>query len=87
MRVYKEIRDVIYRYFRILYGSESLEDGNHIDYYSIDESLFGHRNNKQIWILGAINNRTKDFRVEAVLNRDSETLKTFITSYVPEEAM
>ena len=72
LRVYKEIRDVIYRYFRILYGSESL--GNHIDYYSIDESLFDRRNNKQIWILGAINNRTKDFRVEAVLNRDSDNL-------------
>ena len=83
MRVYKEIRDVIYRYLRLLYGSESLEEANHIDYYSIDESLFGHRNNKQIWILGAINNRTKDFRLEAVLSRDSETLKDFITTYVP----
>lgn len=33
LRVYKEIRDVIYRYLRILYGSESLEEANHIDYY------------------------------------------------------
>lgn len=83
MRASKEIRDVIYRYFRILYGSESLEEENHIDYYSNEESLFGHRNHKQIWILGAINDRTKDFRLEVFLKCDSETLKNFITTYVP----
>lgn len=82
LRVYKEIRDVIYRYYRIVYASESLEELNHIDYYSVDESLLGHRNNAQIWILGVINNRTRDFRIEGVLNRDSETLKKFITAHL-----
>ena len=29
------------------------------------------QNNSQIWILGAINNSSKDFRIEGILNRDT----------------
>ena len=50
---------------------------NQIDYYSVVESLLGHRNDTQIWIVGAIHYRNRDFRIEGVLNRDS------ITAYVP----
>ncbi len=81
--VYKEIRDVIYRYYRIVYISESLEELNQIDYYSVDKSLLGHRNDTQIWIVWKINIRKKDFRIKGVLKSDSETLKKFITVYVP----
>ena len=46
--------------------------------------MFGHKNNKQLWMLGAINTITKDFRIEGVLSSDAETLKKFITTYIPK---
>jgi hypothetical protein len=33
--------------------------------------------------VGAINTIIKDFRIEGVLSRDAETLKIFITTYIP----
>ena len=83
LRIFKEIREVINRYLFIQYRSETFGDSNNSEYYSVDESLFGHKNNSQIWILGAINNSTKDFRLEGVLNRDTHNLKKFITNYIP----
>ena len=35
-------------------------------------------------MLGAINTITKDFRIEGVLSSDAETLKKFITTYIPK---
>ena len=83
MSIFKEIREVIYRYLFIQYRSETFGDSNNSKYYSVDESLFGHKNISQIWILGAINNSTKDFRLEELLNRDTHILKNFITNYIP----
>jgi len=60
-KVYKEIRNVIYNYYRIVYETEKLGEFNSNHYFSIDESLFGYRNNKQIWILGTIENEGKGF--------------------------
>ena len=34
-------------------------------------------------MLGAINNTTKDFRIEGVLSRNEDTLKKFIITYIP----
>ena len=51
--------------------------------FSIDESLFTHNlKGEQVWVIGCVNNSTKDFRFEAVCNRNSETLQGFITSYI-----
>ena len=66
--IFKEIKDVIYRYLFIQYRSEKFGDSNNSEYYSLDESMFRHKNNSQIWILGTINNSKKDFRIEGVLN-------------------
>lgn len=64
LRVYKEMRELIYYYYLIQYKTETLgNENNQSEYYSIDESLFGHKNNKQIRMLGAINNTTKEFRI------------------------
>ena len=79
LRVYKEMREVIYQYYLIQYKTETLRnENNHSEYYSIDESIFGHKSNKQIWMLGAINTITKDFRIEGVLFRDAETLNNLL---------
>ena len=36
----------------------------------------------QIWILGIINNTTKDFGLEGAYTRDSSTLEKFIKKFV-----
>ena len=48
----------------------------------MDESLFGHRDNAQIWILGIIDTSSKEFRIEGSISRNSETLKKFINKIV-----
>ena len=53
------------------------------DYYAIDESLFSHtKNHTQIWVIGIINNRTKDFRIEASTSRNSNTMKHFLNKFI-----
>lgn len=42
------------------------------------------KNNAQIRIVGITNNNTKDFRLEGVLVRDSNTLEKFVTKFVPK---
>ena len=78
-------KQLILRILFIQYRSETFGDSNNSDYYSKDESLFGHKNNSQIWILGGINKLTKDCRLEG-LNRDTHNLKNFITNYIPIES-
>ena len=58
--IYTEIRMFFLKYYNILYQSEILreKDGK----FSIDESLFvTDDENRQIWVIGAIDNITKDF--------------------------
>lgn len=66
----------------ILYESEKISSKNGNEFFSIDESLINHKNNKQIWLLDIINKATKEFRIEGVYNRDSAILETFIKKYV-----
>lgn len=61
--IYKEIRKVIYQYYLIDYETESLGFINGNQYYSVDESFFILRNNAQLWLLGVIDNTSKDFRL------------------------
>ena len=56
------------------------EDKN--SFLAIDESLFGHRQGKQLWIIGAINTQSKEFRLEGVYERNGENIKKFITKYI-----
>ena len=81
--ILNEIRKIFYRYYIIEYQSNLLGERDANNNFSIDESLFTHNlKGEQIWVIGCVNNSTKDFRVEAVCNRNSETLKGFITSYI-----
>lgn len=72
---FKEFRDIIYRYLELTYQTGLLGELNQGGYFSVDESLFGHRDNAQIWILGIIDTSSKEFRIEGSLSRNSETLK------------
>lgn len=41
-------------------------------------------NHAQIWVLGIIENTTKQFRIVATKNRNSDNLSKFITTFVPK---
>ena len=81
-RIYKDIRNIIYKYMKFVYAQEFISKENVGENFSIDESLIGHVNNKQLWLIGIINNNTKEIRVEASFTRNSYTIKSFITSYI-----
>ena len=84
--IYAEIRNVITKYLNISYQSEPFAEKNEHKICSIDESLFvTDQTNNQIWVIGAIDNLTKDFRIDIAFRRNQNVLKTFITQYIEED--
>ena len=83
-KIFRSIREVLYKYLYILYQHELLLEENMHLKCSIDESLFTHsKNGEEVWVLGIINNQDKnEFRLEATTNRNSATLKKFIEKYI-----
>ena len=47
--------------------------------YNTDDSLFAHSKNRQVQILGIIDNTNKYFRLDGTFNRDTASLKNFIS--------
>ena len=78
LNVFNKARNLIYKYLLREYQTDLLGELNKDGYFSVDESLFGHCKEHQIWILGIINNTTKDFRLEGAYTRNSSTLEKFI---------
>ena len=82
-RVYYDIRNVIAKYFNILYQSELLGPKDSHQTFSSDENLFSNTHiGEQIWVLGIVDNLTKDFRLDLSLDRNQERIKSVITQYV-----
>ncbi len=51
--------------------------------HAIEESLFTHTKNRtQPKVIGIINNRTKEFRLEASKYRDNNTIKKFLNKFI-----
>ena len=80
--IYNDIKDIIYRYLQIIYQDEKLGIKDANEFFSIDEPLICHKDGKQLWLLGAVNNNTKSFRIEATFSRDTETIKKFINKFI-----
>ena len=56
---------------------------NTLDSFSIDESLLGHIQNQQYWVVGVIkNNNLNLFRCNITTIRDSQYLNNFIRSLI-----
>jgi len=74
-----EIRNIIAKYYYIEYQSEILGPKDFNNKYSVDERLISHtKNGEQIWVLGIIDNLSKDFRLDLSLNRNQQILKKYI---------
>ena len=80
--IYKAMRIYIQKYLLVVYNSENISKKNNFKNFAVDESLFGHRNNKQLWLLGAINTETQVFRIEPTYERTTENIKKFIGAYI-----
>ena len=81
--VFAGIRNVISKYYNILYQSELSGEIDKHKIFSIDEIMFiTDANNNQILVIGAVDNVTKDFRVDIAYKRNETILKEFITTYI-----
>ncbi len=80
--LFKEFRDIIYKYLTLVYHTEILGYTNSRGYFAADQSLFSHRANTQIWLLGIIETFTKKFHIEGTLQRNIDTLIKFISKFV-----
>ena len=49
---------------------------------AIDESLISHEQNKQIWLVGAIDTSSKSVRIEIIPERNRENLKCFVKNHI-----
>lgn len=75
MTAVNAIRQVIIKYYNLLYQSDIFGEKNKNLVFSLDESLLvTNEDNKQIWIKDAINNLTKDFKVDIAFERSGEIL-------------
>ena len=82
-KVYTAIRTVFKKYYSIVYQREVFGETNAHKYFSVDESLFCTDENKNhIWVLGIIDNTTKDFRLDIAYERNQNILKSFIMNYI-----
>ena len=83
-KIFKSIREVLYKYLFILYQHDLLLEENMHLKCSIDESLFTHtKNGVEVWVLGVINNKDKnEFRLEVATNRNSDTIKKFVEIFI-----
>lgn len=77
------MRLIIARYIKDTYKVEYIAEENAGDCISINES-FVHDNQKQIWIIGMINNPTREIRLEISENRNSSTIKKIILNLIPK---
>lgn len=77
-----KLRLTISHYLRDKYALEYLADENANRKIAIDESLFTHYENKQIWVIGMIDTNTKEFRLVPTFSRDSNTLKDIVLRYI-----
>ena len=67
-KIFKNVQNIIKKYFEIEYVNEIFVEFNAHEIFSIDECQFTHINkNQAVWVIDAINNRTKNFRLETVI--------------------
>ena len=77
------LRIIIAYYPKDIYFLENITTYNGNESISINESLFTHENNEQIWVVWLINNISWDIRLEIVEDRTVETMKKIIKSHIP----
>lgn len=83
--ILEHMRLVLAYYIKDCYAIERIAEENHNESISIDESLFTHENNSQVWVVGKINNITRKIRLEIVEKRSRNTMEKIINSHIPKD--
>ena len=65
-----------------MYQHEKIGELDEHIYFSFDESYIGNKKGRVIWLLGIIRLSTKEFRIEAIFERDTATIKKVISKFV-----
>jgi hypothetical protein len=82
-KIFCKVRETIKRYYEIAYVSENFSEVDKKEYFAIEECMMTHnKKNQQVWVIGAINNHTKDFRIEATYTRYSEHLRKLVFNFI-----
>ena len=80
-KILEFIRKIIYVYMKNKYNTTLIggfdNEGNQ-KIAAIDESLFVHEGNLQIWVIGGIETKYRRIRREITLNRIAQTIEEFI---------
>ena len=84
LSILHNIRQVLANYMKHKYRTTQIggdPDTNKI--VSIDESMILHdENNNQVWLVGAIETKSKKLRLDIINERNEENLKTFIINHI-----
>lgn len=79
------MRKILATYIKDTHIIEPLGDDNSNDSISIEESLFTHKDQQQLWSAGLINNRIKVILLEIVKEKTSDINKKFINIFVSKD--
>lgn len=83
LNILKTMKEIIAKYLDDTYKIEYIAKENCLNSNSVDESLFVHNGQIQVWVVELINNRTREIRLVEVENRTSSTIKNIITGLIP----
>ena len=77
-----DARLIIPHYYKDKYILEEISEEGKNEYFAGYESNFINIDNKNLWVIGAINTYSKKLRLELLFIRDSNTLKKFIYTHI-----
>ena len=76
------IRRYITHYYRDVYALEKIYDGIR-GKFAVDECNFTHDNGSQVWVIRAIETRTRAIRIDIIHGRNASNIEKFIKKYIP----
>ena len=77
------MRKCISEYLYNIYNTENISTNDGLNIYAVDEVLFTHKNNVQLWVVGIVCTTNKSlFRCNYTKIRNSQYLRRFLTKYV-----
>ena len=77
------MRKCNYEYLYNIYNTENISTNDGHNIYAVDESLFSHKNNDQLWVVGIVCTTNKSlFRCIYTKISNSQYLRRFITKYL-----
>lgn len=75
-------RLAIANYNRQIYQLDCIAPKDSHYHIAVDESLFTHIDGVQHWLIGLLNTKVNDLRIEVLTDRSQKTLKTIIENHI-----